>query len=182
MKNDDRNPVESVHLFVALRRRKDNDELQAICLREIIYDYEVDLNNLKNRLDGRGGTWRIHKTINKRNVAKAMKVLQHAMIDNPEYVASHMASVWKTSLMHKTAKESRNILLDVDSREANEKVRRILIANDIDTVAEARTPNGYHYVLSNPDTRLFADIPDVDIKRDAYIFLEVYEADTDRYK
>jgi hypothetical protein len=42
------------------------------------------LKLLEHKCNLLGGEWRIHKTVNARDTKKAMKWLQHKMIDNPE--------------------------------------------------------------------------------------------------
>jgi len=173
MRNVDKIKKQYVHLFVALRRKKDNPELKDICFREIDL-YEDSYQTLLSRVNKVEGIWRIHKTINKRDVHKALKLLQHEIIEREQEVAETLPSTWKTCLMKKESKAERNILLDVDSTEAYREVNTIIEDNDIDIVQIVKSPNGWHIVINaeKVDTRLFQGIDDLEFKRDGYVFIE----------
>lgn len=177
MRNADRKPTEQfVDIYLALRRKKDNPDLQDLCFREVDnYGDGQALEILKTRIKNELGVWRIHKTINKRDTHKALKLLQHRMIDNFEDVAHRLESIWKTCLLQKESKAERNILLDIDSEEALEYTLDVLYNNyvDAESVSCVQSPNGYHIVLKEGmDTRPFMNNKDVTIQRDGYVFVE----------
>ncbi len=174
MRNADRKPTEQlVDIYLALRRKKDNPELQDLCFREVINHSEKEsLNRLLDRVSKEQGVWRIHKTINKRDTHKALKLLQHRMIDNFETCAVRLESIWKTCLLQKESKAERNVLLDIDSSVAMGIVMLIISDNNI-TFTKKQTPNGHHVILpEGTDTRLFQNIPNVTLQRDGYIFVQ----------
>ena len=173
MRNVDKIKKQYVHLFIALRRKKDNPELKDLCFREIdLYDdsYETLLSRVKKV----EGIWRIHKTINKRDTHKALKLLQHEIIEKGTEIAETLPSTWKTCLMKKEAKAERNILLDIDSAEAYDEVYCILEEKGIEIEQEIESVSGWHVVVNakKVDTRLFEGIKDLTFQRDGYVFIE----------
>ena len=176
MRNADRKPTEQlVDVYLALRRKKDNPELKDLCFREVDnYGDGQALEKLKTRIKNELGVWRIHKTINKRDTHKALKLLQHRMIDNFEDVAHRLDSIWKTCLLQKESKAERNVLLDIDSEEAFQFCTSACWELDIDPILWTQTPNGNHIILEEGvDTRPFMDIKDVTLQRDGYAFVEL---------
>lgn len=174
MINGDIDKATEIHLLVALRRKKDNKDYRPMCLREILIDDITSLEVLKTKCLQLGGNWRIHRTINKRDTSKALRMFLHETIKNPKLVSEKLISVWKTCLMKRSSKAERNILLDIDSAEAYSKIREIIETNSIAIVEEAKSPSGYHIVINaeKVDTRLFTSIEDVTLQRDGYIFME----------
>ena len=168
MKNRDNYKQEYVHLYIALRRRKDNKDGQELCFRQIIRDEETDLNIIKEMVNKVSGNWRIHKTINKRCVRTAVKELQKELIENPEKSLSLMSD-FKTQLMKPKAKAERNILLDLDTKDINTsfKLVTILTENNV-SCSMGETPNGYHIVCDKFDTRIVEGFNDLTIQRDGY--------------
>lgn len=179
MRNIDNTSTRFVHLYVALRRKKDNPDLPQLCFRQIIVgSEEVALRELESRLQNTEGIWRIHKTINKRSTLKATQLLQHKLIDNFEDVAKRLISEWKTCLMVHSSKAERNILLDIDSDEAFKKVYSIINTNSYNVLYSTRSVSGFHVILKaeDIDTRLFSAIPDVTLQRDGYVFIKQYRS------
>lgn len=175
MKNKDNHVNETVHLYLALRRKKENPNLSSICFREIIEDMEVDLDRLKLRCKAEGGIWRIHQTVNSRSIQKATKILQHKMIDDPS-ITNRLVSIWKTCLLQSEAKADKYFLLDVDSELAYKKTKEIVINTGDYMLWENKTPNGHHIITKPFDTRLISTIEDVSVHKDGYVFLELYNA------
>ena len=59
--------ADRVHILMAFKRTKDGQ--QAKCLRRVIkHTFEEDLAVLKAELQVLGGEWRIHKTVNIKNL------------------------------------------------------------------------------------------------------------------
>lgn len=180
MKNIDKRDDEFVHLYIALRRKKENPDLPALYFRQIIFNDEVDLKALKVRIDAEEGVWRIHKTVNKRDCKKAAKLLLHKLIDDPE-LATRIPSLWKTCLMQPKAKGDRMFLIDLDNKNILQarRVTKTLetIGIDFDSIGIKQTPNGFHMILPAFDSRVLSDFKDVTILKDGYVFLETYEVE-----
>lgn len=117
MANHEARPrVEAVDLLLAFARRKDGVP-KAKCIRTVIKDYDLDLALLEAKLKVIGGTWRIHKTVNKRDTEKARKWLIHKLIDNPEY-AGCIDSLWRTVLLNpNNIYGEKRFLLDIDTED-----------------------------------------------------------------
>ena len=162
---------EALHLLLAFRRKKSNRDGRVMCFREIIRDEPVDLERLKVRLRTVSGVWRIHRTVNPRNVEKAAKALQHRLLDNP-LDAQSLETVWKTCLLQKESRGGRRMLLDIDDPE---QLERTIEAVGLAVIAQDPVPTpsgGFHLICEQFDTRLIENIPDVSIQRDGYLFLE----------
>lgn len=168
------NNKNAVHLFIAIRRKKENPNLKEFCIRHIIRDNENphnDLNILKTIINNQndGAIWRIYKTINARDTKIAMKIMQHKMIDNPE-ICNSLISTWKTVLMQPKCKTTNHILIDVDTKDKKVifKITQKLLQNTY--INFNPTPNGYHLVYKNQDVREIEKIDKVEVKRDALMF------------
>jgi hypothetical protein len=176
VKNIDKDIAGNVHLFIALRRRKDNSEGKEICFRQICIDHETDLECIKARVKKHGGNWRIHKTINLRSTETAMKLLMKNLIDNPSK-HDRLMSEYKTALMRGESKAQRNMLLDIDGEEADETCKFICDSLDIYSYnyQTYKSPNGWHIVTEKIDTRKIQEMENVTIQRDGYYFIEKVE-------
>ena len=176
MKNADYKMAPFVHLYVAVRRRKDNPNgAREICYRELIQDPEIDLERLKCRIKTQPGIWRIHKTVNKRDTSKAFKLLQHRMIEEPE-IAMRLPTIWKTCLLQTECRAERNILLDIDSPASHLPVVNALMAHSIVPLFSVNTPSGgSHVVCPKFDTRIIEGIEAVTVMRDDVHFVERLE-------
>ena len=158
---------ETLHLYLAFRRRKVNPEGPVMCFREIIRDEKTDLERLLVRVRDVPGVWRVHKTVNARSVAKATNRLMHRLIDEPRD-AEALDTVWKTCLLQKEAKAERRLLLDIDDPRQLGKVSKLV---PVGSVLKQTPSGGYHIVCGSFDTRLVDGIPDVSIQRDGYLFV-----------
>lgn len=164
-----------VHLFLALRRKKENGGDGLRCIREIIRDEAIDLERLKVRLRAKPGVWRIHRTVNARSVERAAKALQHRLIDNPDD-ARDLESVWRTCLLQPESRAERKIMLDVDAPLSACGAMAHLERTGITPLDSALTPSGgCHIVCNKFDTRLLAGIEGLTIQRDGYIYIETLE-------
>lgn len=164
--------VESYHLYVALRRTKENRGSQELCFRQIIKDEVLDLRILKEKIKLISGTWRIYKTINKRKIVPARKLLMKFLIDDPERFEYRIDSLWKNCLLKKECKDGKKFLIDIDTNHIPIEIINILASGAIVHEEEIETPNGWHIVCSNLDTRLIQGIKNVEVKRDALVFVE----------
>lgn len=176
MNNRERVPeAESYHIFIALRRKKENRELQELCFRQIIRDDLLDLEVLRARIKNIPGIWRIYKTVNKRNVETARKLLMKHLIDEPEKFAFRIDSLWKNCLLQKCCKGERNFMIDVDSSNIPSKIVELQASGQLIVDEKIKTPNGWHLICSELDTRLLQGIEDVEIKRDDIKFVEIID-------
>lgn len=168
-----------VNLLLAVRRRKENPEGQTRCYRHVMEteDYDTEAKVIKAMIN-EPGVWRIYKTINKRSTLKAMKLMQHKLIDDPDINETYI-SMWKTCLLQTECKAERNVLIDIDTINVaiHSQVLKLLPVLPL----EARsTPNGIHYIMPKFDRKTFIDdinrlgIKDVEVKPDAYVFGEIF--------
>lgn len=171
---------ETVHLYVAVRRSKENPDLPNDCVRKIIYNEELDLEILKQELIIRPGIWRIYKTINKRSVAKATKLLQKKLIDHPD-LSFKVETLFRTCLLQNECKVSRNLLVDVDSDDIRllNYLLELCDTRGIKVLMYIKSPNGYHIVIEKFDRRLLNDTKDIEIKKDAYVFVTMVKENKD---
>ena len=162
--------AEAVHLLLALKRTKDGEK--SFCIRQVVKDYYLDLRILVSKLKIMGGTWRIYKTVNKRDCAKAMKWLMKKMIDHPE-IASSIDSWWRTALLQRDCiYGEKRFLIDIDTEDTDKRAEVIKYIN-MPIIESQTTPNGHHIVVDKFDTRGLTELfPYVEILRDGYIFQE----------
>ena len=174
MSNHEERPIiESVDLFLAFCRKKDNQPNRK-CIRTIIKNYNDDLILLKEKCKLIGGEWRIHKTVNKRDTQKARIWLIHKLIDNPEF-AGCVDSLWRTALLQKECIYGEQyFLLDVDTKKEEELIKLNSLIPDIENTLDniIETPNGYHYITKKFDTREVCELSYVTLIRDGYLFIE----------
>lgn len=164
------NQVKEVHVYLGLQRVKDNGS--HICFRHICYDEKIDLELIRNRCKLYPGIWRIHRTVNKRNLEKARKMFIHTLLDTDR---NDVDRLWRSCILQNENKAEKKLLLDLDDKQKYNEIKNILTINNIDIVEEKETVNGYHIVINKCDTRLFKDIKDLTILKDGYIFIEKFE-------
>lgn len=171
MANHENRPrLNQVHLFIALKRKKDGQE--TACIRTVIKDEETDLNILISKLKILGGFWRICKTINMRDAQKAQKILLHRLIETTEF-SGCIDSLWRTALLQSESKAENNFLLDVDTQNKDKisLIESTLKMSNCDILQKIKTPNGYHYITKAFDTRLLKYYTDVTVIRDGYVYV-----------
>jgi len=169
--------IEQYYLYIALRRKKEN-ELKELCFRQIIRDEAKDLHLLKEKIKDIPGVWRIYKTVNARKVAPALKLLQHRLIDEPERFAYRIDSLWKNCLLQKQCKGERNFLIDVDCEDFPTELIELITNGSILVDEKILTPNGWHLICKDLDTRLLQGIPNIEVKRDDIKFVELIYNET----
>ena len=160
----------SYHMLIAIRRKKDNDkDCKELVFRQIIRDINIDEQILKSRIKSYPGVWRIYHTVNARSHASARKLLMKWLIDFPED-SYRIDVLFKTFLLKKESKVTRNFLLDIDTnnRKIFNEIKDILLINKIKILIDTPTLNGYHLVTTKFDTRLLDNFNDVTILRDGY--------------
>jgi len=169
--------IEPIHLFIAIRRKKDQDEnkkdqLQELCFRQIIRDRIIDYEILRKKIEPHEGVWRIYKTVNGRKLEPARKFLMKALIEEPERHDYKIDSLWKTALLQKGSRYEKKFLIDIDNNLSENEVRNLMGSFGIDIEQIRKTPNGWHVVTNELDSRDFEDIKEMEIKRDGLIFIE----------
>ena len=163
--------MKEVHLFVAIRRTKENPNLKEHCIRHIIRDYEKDLKIIKSICINNEGVYRIYKTVNPRSTEKAWKELQHKLIENPQ-LADRLESEGKTALLQPKCKADDKLLIDVDSVDSK-FITYVTTMFDIEEFTEITlSPNGAHLIINRVDTRCLDGIENVEVKRDALVFVD----------
>ena len=175
--NREREPlVDMVHIYVAIRRKKENVEKE-LCFRQIVRDDVLDLEVLRARIKKVPGIWRIYKTVNKRKVEPARRLLMKKLIDYPTEFQYRIDSLWKNCLLQKECKGERNFMLDIDTKDVPIELKKMVSYGEITVDEVIETPNGYHYICPELDTRLLQGIEDVEVKRDDIKFIELIKND-----
>jgi len=168
--------TDSVDVLMAFQRTKFTDK--HACIRHVVKrpeDLELDIACLEAKLKVLGGEWRIHKTVNKRDVEKARKWLLKHLIDHPEK-ASFIDSLWRTALLQPDCVYGeKRFMLDVDTKEDG-KLSTVVdaiyssgIGNDFSSYP---TPKGWHYVVRPFDTRKVCELEYVTLLRDGYHYIK----------
>ena len=164
--------TDSVHVLMAFQRNKFNAGKGSKCMRQVIKDYEDDLQILELRCRRAGGEWRIHKTVNARDTQKARLWLLHYLIDHPE-ASGYIDSLWRTALLQSTnVYGKKKFMLDIDTKEEM-KLRTVEeYCYPAEVFMRIETPNGYHFTTEAFDTRRVCELPYVTLIRDGYYFVE----------
>ena len=124
------------------------------CIRTVIKDEELDLKMLEAKLKVFGGEWRIHKTVNARDVKKARIWLIKHLLDYPEN-ASFVDSAWRTALLQPQCRVDNKFMLDIDTKDFLKlaDIDLIIKKSNGEILTRYETPNGYHYITNPFDTR-----------------------------
>lgn len=177
MNNRERTPkIDIMHLYVAIRRNKENDDGQEICFREVIRN-ENSLNILESRVKSIPGIWRIYKTVNSRDMEKARIMLIMKLVENPQ-LAYKVDTLWKTCLLQPKCRAEHKIVWDIDGDISVRCVKTIFDCRLIEIKELIKTPNGYNVVTDVCDTRLFqnikteAGVTDFGFRRDGVKFIK----------
>ena len=163
-----RTETDHVHILLALARPVHGEKSQ--CIRTVDKGYGDEVDRLEAILKQKGGYWRIHRTVNARDVQKALKVLMSQLIYHPE-MASYVDSQWRTELLQKECiYGQKRFMLDVDTRD-EEKIKRL---EDLLIVwCERRSsPNGWHYITMPFDKREVCKLDYGTLIRDGYYFIK----------
>lgn len=168
----------SMYMLSALRRRKDpgNEYLTSKCHKTLIRKdnvlaYEYAYDRIKRLCDT--GTWRIYRSVNKRDLIKGMKMLQVELINRGEEIAYKIDQVWKSILMKPECKAERKFLIDIDTRDIPPQYIKAKYLKDVKIHESNKTPNGYHMVTDPFDSRgILSDLGEsIEIKRDALLYM-----------
>jgi len=157
--------INHVHLYLALSRPSHGEK--ADCIRTIDKGGEHELDFLIAKLKIIGGYWRIHKTVNARDVQKARIWLLKDLIDHPEH-ASYIDSQWRTALLQPECKTTNHFMLDIDQEEIMEIRSEIPVGIIIETI---KSPKGWHFITEPFDTREVCKLPNITLIRDGYYYV-----------
>ena len=157
--------VEFLHIYIALARPSQGEK--ADCIRHIDKGRHNELDIFIAQLKIIGGNWRIHKTVNARDVQKARIWLLKDLIEHPEH-ASYIDSQWRTALLQPECKVTNYFMLDIDRTDT------VDVRNEIPVgyiLQEIKSPKGWHFITKPFDTREVCKLPDVTLLRDGYVFI-----------
>ena len=166
----------SVHMYMGLQRTSKHGNKN--CIRQVIKDDDLDLKILEAKLRVFGGEWRIHKTVNARDVERARKWLLKLLIDNP-HEASVADSAWRTALLQKDCiYGDKRFMLDIDTKDVDELITidNTIFLSKGDVLMTAETPNGWHYITNPFDTREVCALENVTLIRDGYWYVKTVGA------
>ena len=169
--------ADSVHVYLAFQRPKDGEPHRTI--RWVIKDEKTDLALFEYKCMLLGGTWRIHRTVNARDTKKALRWLQHKLIDFPEG-AGFVDSLWRTALLQpENVYGEKRFMLDVDTKDATllGRFHDLLTKNDVTIDEVVDTPAGKHYITKPFDTREVCTMNFVSLQRDGYVFVKKVNGD-----
>jgi hypothetical protein len=174
----------NVHVWVALRRRKDNPGMTELCHRIVCRDGTFEgraegLTIVKELLVRKDGKWRIYRSAAPRDTVKAQKALMIEIIKEPTRHLNSISSRWKSLLMKPQQASARVWLLDIDNISPVTKDRVIEYVKERGShliTTPRQSPNGWHIVVQPFDNRAFSQLfPDVEIKKDALLFWETVD-------
>lgn len=159
-----------VHMYLALARGSMGEKPD--CIRSISYAGRPnELDILKAKLGVIGGNWRIHRTVNARDVNKAMKWLIKDLIDHPEH-ASYIDSQWRTALLQpECIYGEKRFMFDVDTQDDEQLSVILKCIIESDFISATKTPKGWHYITKPFDTRKICALPNITLLRDGYVFV-----------
>ena len=164
--------TDHLHLYLAFKRPKYNES--ADCLRTVIHGHDKELESFEAKLKILGGHWRIHRTVNARDVEKARIWLIKHLLDTPAN-ACFVDSAWRTALLQpECIYGKKKFMLDIDTNEPEDLANiNYAIQKDFGEVLETyKTPNGWHYITKPFDTRNTCALPWVTLIRDGYYYIK----------
>lgn len=167
--------VDSVHLLMGFKRTKDGEFGSTKCIRTVIKNnYDEELEIFKAKLKLLGGEWRIHKTVNARDVKKAYKILLHTLIDFPEK-ASYIDSAWRTALLQRECIfGEKRFMFDVDTsdKEITSKIPDLVFKTGGEIKQIVNTPSGGFHIITTPfDCREVIKLGHITLLRDGYVYI-----------
>jgi hypothetical protein len=169
------------YVLVALRRvtasKGENTGLTKLCHRSVVRPGETveECAASLKKMCHEEGNWRIYRSVNKRDLKKAMDQTQIQMIIHPEQTMHKVSSIWKSTLMKSECRAEKKFLLDFDSNNASllEEVKCAVIRAGGEILEVVKSPNGYGVVTTGFDVRVLKDdYYECEVKRDALLFQE----------
>ena len=190
MENNYKLTEDDSYMLVAMRRKSpnknENMDYDKIVLRKFVSgkmesDYMIAAKRFSDSLSHELGFWRMYRSVNKRDIVKALKALQIKIIEHGETFAHKVDSEWKSILMQHENKAERLFLVDIDTIDdvVYKTVIATLVENNVSLVEQNKTPNGIHIVTKPFNPKLIEKIPSVELKRDALYFLYSFGDSTD---
>ncbi len=170
------------YMLVAMRRKSpnkgENVEYEKVVHRRLVSGkMESDLNkaakDFAKMFENEPGVWRMYRSVNRRDVQKALKALQVDLVLNGEVFAHKVDSVWKSVLMKPENKAERLFLVDVDTKdlETLEAVKTKLHEAKVLLKEVVETPNGFHLVTTPFNKTMVTQFENVEVKTDALLFM-----------
>lgn len=161
-----------IHIFMGLQRNSKQGNKN--CIRTVIKDEELDLKILEAKLKVFGGEWRIHRTVNARDIEKARIWLIKHLLDHPEN-ASFVDSCWRTALLQRECVYGdKKFMLDIDTKEKETlvKLENIISTLKATIINRHETPHGWHFITMPFDTREVCKLEKVTLLRDGYYYVK----------
>lgn len=165
---------EELYLLVALARGKHNPHLnKQIVLKKIVHssdEWTSKILHLSAEARCHPYRFQLYVTFNPASARKAYKFLKEKFAEwdyrNDLLHIKRVESEWMSLLQTPEATARRQYyLIDVDSREADDRIQPIL--HSLTVVAEAPTFNGKHYLVKPFDVRILSGIDEVEVKKNA---------------
>lgn len=171
-----------MYVYEAIKRTKENSNIEGPrIIREVLYAHQTEeqvITKLKKAITEFPGVWRIYRTVNKRNYDKARLELAHTLFDqliNPEGTSNkNPESLWKDILLQPRNKSERLFLLDIDTKD-NSVLLKLLTNPQLIVRYKVETPNGYHLICEPFNPELIQNIEQVEVKKDALVYIETVE-------
>ena len=150
--------------------RPSKGEQKAACIRSIDKGRGDELEVLEARLKIVGGYWRIHRTVNARDVVQGRVNLMVKLLQYPEK-GSCVDSEWRTALLQSNCiYGDKKFMLDIDTQDAD-TIK--FIEEQVPVIIERhKSPKGWHYITEPFDTRVVCTLDDVTLIRDGYYFIK----------
>jgi len=177
--------MSNIYVYQAIRRKKDNkneDYDGPTCIREVTYTPAEEMEahaKLVHTIQQYPGIWRIYRSVNARSFQKARTEFTHILVDmlsKPSEVVD-LGSKWKSVLMHPAAAAERKFLLDIDTGDSETimLLQSAIYGEEAVVLEQTLTPRGQHWVTTGFNPAAIKDVKDVEIKRDALLFVSIHE-------
>lgn len=171
-----------MYVYQAIKRTKENESIEGPrCMREVLYPHSTEdqvIAKLKRACEVYPGTWRIYRSVNRRDERKSKIELAKTLIDqlaNPNGATDKSPeSLWKTILMQPSNKAERLFLIDIDTNEQS-YYNSICGLVQAELVESCQTPNGFHIVCRPFNPEVLKGLVNVEIKKDALLFIESFQ-------
>jgi hypothetical protein len=163
----------SCHVFLALRREKDNLDGYGgrSIFRQIVRDESVDLAVLEAKCLVMGGAWRIYRTVNRRCFKKAFKLFQHRLIDDVDDYLHRVDSLWMNCLLKSESRAEKFFMVDIDGS------YDFLGDDGVKVVDVVKSPNGFHVItepfkVESKDMGRCFKYSGHDVLKDGYVYVK----------
>ena len=165
--------VPSVHMIMGIN--KSSNKANPPVIRRVIHRSVTEaLLTFRPMLKTLGGEWRIHHTVNARDVEKARRHLLCNIIMHPEK-ANSIDIEWRTSLLQRHCiYGEKRWMLDIDTKDKDiiNHLRHDLVVPYGKLITYIETPKGWHFIIKPFDTREICKLDYVTLLRDGYYYME----------